>query len=79
MLGGIIQFGPGNYDGALLLKLLVGGLCGTLTASLIGGRIAQRPLRVGLLVMLMLLGFQLALHGYTFTREMHAALQTSSR
>jgi len=43
------------------------------------GRIAQCPLRVGLLVMLMMVGFQLALHGYTFRPEMHAALRTSSR
>jgi len=79
MLGGIIQFGAGNYDGALLVKLLIGGLCGTLAASLVAGRIAQRPLRVGFLVMLMLLGFQLALHGYTFRSEMRGAVQASSK
>jgi len=62
-VGGLIQFGAGSYDGALLLKLLIGGLCGTLAATLVVGRIAQRQLRVGLLVMLMLLGGQLALHG----------------
>lgn len=69
LTGGIIQFGAGNYDGALLLKLLMGGLCGTLTASLIAGRIAQRPLRAGLLLMLIVLGCELAFHGYTFTPQ----------
>ena len=62
-IGSIIQLSAGNYDGALLLKLACGGLCGAFTGSLLAGRIAQRPLRVGLLVMLVVLGCQLALHG----------------
>jgi uncharacterized membrane protein YfcA len=76
-VGGIIQLGAGNYDGALLLKLIAGGLCGAFTGSLLAGRIAQRPLRVGLLVVLILLGCQLALHGYTL--NVHAAVQAPIR
>ncbi len=62
-IGGFIQVGAGNYDAALLLKLVVGGLAGAFTGSLLAGRVAQRPLRVALLVMLVVLGCQLALHG----------------
>jgi uncharacterized protein len=79
MVGGLIQFGAGNYDEGLLLKLLIGGLCGTLTASLIAGRIPQRPLRVGLLLLLILLGCQLALHAYPIAGGIHAAVQASSK
>jgi uncharacterized membrane protein YfcA len=60
--GSVIQLGAGNYDGALLLKLVVGGLCGALTGSALAGRIAQRPLRVALLLVLIVLGCRLALH-----------------
>jgi uncharacterized protein len=60
--GSIIQVSAGNYDGALLLKLVIGGVCGALTGSALAGRIAQRPLRVALLVALIVLGCRLALH-----------------
>jgi len=62
-IGSFIQVGAGNYDPALLLRLLVGGFCGAFAGSLLSGRIAQRPLRVGLLLVLIGLGSQLALHG----------------
>lgn len=64
-IGGLIQVSTGNYDGQLLAKLLCGGLCGALSGSLLSGRIAQRPLRIGLLMLLILLGSQLALHGHS--------------
>jgi hypothetical protein len=60
-VGSLIQVGAGNYDGALLLKLVVGGIFGAFTGSMLAGRIQQRPLRVGLLLMLIVLGCQLAL------------------
>ena len=60
--GSIIQVGAGNYDSALLLKLVIGGLAGAFTGSMLAGRIAQKPLRVGLLVALIILGCRLALH-----------------
>jgi uncharacterized protein len=76
-LGSMIQLGAGNYDGTLLMKLVIGGLCGAFSGSLLAGRIAQRPLRIGLLVVLILLGCQLALHGYTL--NVHAAAQAPLR
>jgi uncharacterized membrane protein YfcA len=61
-VGSVIQVGAGNYDGALLLKLVVGGIAGALTGSALAGRVAQKPLRVGLLLVLIVLGCQLAFH-----------------
>lgn len=64
-VGSVIQLGAGNYDGILLLKLIAGGLCGAACGSLLSGRIAQRPLRVCLLMTLIALGIQLATHTQT--------------
>ena len=61
-IGSLIQVGAGNYDGALLLKLVIGGILGALTGSALAGRVAQKPLRVGLLLVLIVLGCQLAFH-----------------
>jgi uncharacterized membrane protein YfcA len=60
-IGSVIQVGAGNYDSALLLKLVTGGIVGAVTGSVLAGRIAQRPLRVALLLTLIFLGCQLAL------------------
>jgi uncharacterized membrane protein YfcA len=60
-VGSFIQVGAGNYDAALLLKLVIGGVVGALSGSVLAGRIAQRPLRVVLLVALIVLGCQLAM------------------
>ncbi len=60
--GSLIQLSVGNYDGALLMKLVIGGLCGAFTGSLLVGKVAQRPLRIGLLLVLIALGTQLATH-----------------
>ena len=70
-VGSIIHLSAGNYDPSLLLKLVTGGLCGAVTGSFLAGRIAQRPLRVALLLTLVVLGSQLALHGHTTTVEQH--------
>jgi hypothetical protein len=59
-IGGMIQVAAGNYNGPLLLKLVIGGLCGAFTGSLLAGKIAQRPMRVALLLTLIVLGSQLA-------------------
>jgi uncharacterized membrane protein YfcA len=61
-IGSLIQVSAGNYDGALLLKLVAGGIAGALTGSALAGRVAQRPLRIGLLLVLIVLGCQLAFH-----------------
>lgn len=62
-VGSIIHVGAGNYDPMLLLHLCIGGAFGALTGSAIAGHINQRPLRVALLLMLVVLGCQLALQG----------------
>lgn len=62
LVGSLIQVGAGNYDPALLLKLVMGGVLGAVCGSLLSGKVAQRPLRIGLLLVLMFLGFQLATH-----------------
>jgi uncharacterized membrane protein YfcA len=62
-IGSFIHLGAGNYDPGLLLHLCIGGALGALTGSAIAGHINQRPLRVALLLMLVVLGCQLALQG----------------
>ncbi len=62
-VGSMMQVSTGNYDLALLIKLVAGGLCGAFIGSFLAGRIPQRPLRFALLSMLIMLGLQLALHG----------------
>jgi uncharacterized membrane protein YfcA len=62
LVGSIIQLGAGNYDAVLLAKLVAGGICGAVCGSLLAGKIAQRPLRLGLLLLLILIGLQLAVH-----------------
>jgi len=78
-VGSLIQVGQGNFDGALLSKLVIGGLCGAFTGTLLAGRIAQRPLRFGLLLMLVILGFQLATHNGKAASAAHPVLQAKRR
>lgn len=79
-VGSLIQASQGNYDGALLWKLVVGGLLGAFSGTMLAGRIAQRPLRVGLLLALIILGVQLALHGGASSAIVpHAMLQAWRR
>lgn len=80
-VGGLIQVSQGNYDAALLTKLVIGGLAGALCGTLLAGRVAQRPLRVVLLTMLVVLGFQLATHGPNAAAHpvTHSALQAWRR
>ena len=73
-VGSVIQLGAGNYDGMLLLKLIVGGLCGAACGSLLSGKIAQRPLRIALLLALMALGIQLATHNQSPKQRAHVVL-----
>jgi hypothetical protein len=61
-VGSMMQVSVGNYDGALLLKLVIGGIFGAVTGSFLAGRVRQRPLRFALLIMLVVLGCQLANH-----------------
>jgi uncharacterized membrane protein YfcA len=78
-VGSVIQLGQGNFDSTLLYKLVIGGLCGAITGSFLAGKIAQRPLRVGLLAMLVVLGFQLATHSAKPAPSPRAMLQAYGR
>jgi uncharacterized membrane protein YfcA len=60
LAGSIINLGSGNYNPGLLLNLSIGGVCGALTGSMLAGRVAQRPLRIALLLTLTVLGCRLA-------------------
>jgi uncharacterized membrane protein YfcA len=76
-VGSMMQVSAGNYDPALLLKLVVGGICGAITGSYLSGRVRQRPLRFALLVMLVILGCQLATHQSKAQTPDHHVLLTS--
>ncbi|MBV8811780.1 MAG: sulfite exporter TauE/SafE family protein [Acidobacteriaceae bacterium] len=60
LVGSGIHVSAGNYDSALLAKLAIGGVLGALTGSASAGRVAQRPLRIALLLTLIALGLRLA-------------------
>jgi uncharacterized protein len=78
-IGSLIQVGQGNFDTMLLAKLVAGGLCGAFTGTLLAGRIAQRPLRFALLLVLVFLGFQLATHSSKAAPASHSVLQAERR
>ena len=74
-IGSAIHLSAGNYDGALLLKLVVGGVLGAITRSLLAGRIAPKLMRVTVLVMLVVLGVQLAFHRQPAPPHLQAEVQ----
>jgi uncharacterized membrane protein YfcA len=59
LIGGGFQFTTGNYDPALLGKLLAGGLVGVLVGANLSALMPSRPLRFALSIWLMSLGGQL--------------------
>jgi hypothetical protein len=62
-VGSGFQLSMGNYDPHLLILLAIGGVAGAVAGSMLAGRVAQRPLRVGLLLVLIALGSQLCYRG----------------
>jgi len=62
-VGSGFQISLGNYDGHLLLLLAIGGVAGAVAGSMLTGKIAPRPLRVALLIVLIALGSQLCYRG----------------
>jgi uncharacterized membrane protein YfcA len=74
-VGSAFHLGAGNYDASLLFKLVAGGVLGALTGSILAGRIAALPMRLAILVMLVILGTQLALHGQAITPHLQAVLR----
>jgi uncharacterized protein len=61
--GSGIQLLAGNYDGSVLLKLLIGGFFGAFTGSLLAVRIPSRPLKWALAGWLAALGLNLFFRG----------------
>jgi uncharacterized membrane protein YfcA len=62
-VGSGIQVFAGNYDGGLLVKLLIGGAFGAIVGPLLALRIPSQPLKWGLAMWLALLGVQLLVRG----------------
>lgn len=59
LIGGGFQFSTGNYDPALLAKLICGGIAGVLVGANLSALMPPRPLRFALSLWLMSLGGQL--------------------
>ena len=78
-IGSAIHLSAGNYDSSLLLKLVIGGIFGAVSGSLFAGRIAPLPMRRAILVMMVLLGTQLAFHGQAAVPHLQAALSSFQR
>jgi uncharacterized protein len=78
-VGSGFHISMGNYDPHLLLLLASGGVAGAVAGSMLAGKIAQRPLRLALLVVLILLGGQLCYRGLNQNRENRAASLAPAR
>ncbi len=63
IVGSGIQIFAGNYNGAVLEGLLIGGVIGALFGGFLALRIPSRPLKWGLAVWLAVLGVQLFVRG----------------
>ena len=59
LAGGGVQLSAGNYDSAILLRLVVGGAFGALLGANLTAFLPSRGLRVALSLWLMSLGIQL--------------------
>ncbi len=74
-IGSAIHLSAGNYDGLLLLKLVSGGIAGAIAGSLLAGRVSPLPMRLAVLVMLLILGVQLAFHGEAASPHLQAVVR----
>jgi len=63
LAGGGIHAAMGSFNGAVLARLLAGGAVGALTGTALSSRIPARPLRLALLVVMAILGAQIAWKG----------------
>lgn len=62
-VGSGFEISVGNYDPHMLLLISTGGVVGAVAGSMLTGKVAQRPLRIGLLLVLIALGAQLCYRG----------------
>jgi uncharacterized membrane protein YfcA len=63
LVGGGIRAAAGDLDGAVLTKLLIGGIAGAITGAMLASRLPSKKLRFVLCVALVFLGGQLAWKG----------------
>jgi uncharacterized membrane protein YfcA len=63
VVGSGIQIFAGNYDPAILVKLVIGGALGAIAGGLLAMRLPSRPLKWALAVWLAGLGIQLFFRG----------------
>jgi hypothetical protein len=63
LAGGGVLLASGHYDAAILPKVLAGGIVGAIVAPNLATRIPTRPLRIGLLLWIVVLGAQLVTKG----------------
>ena len=63
LVGGGFHFGAGNYDAAVLGRLIVGGIAGVLIGANLSATLPSRPLRVAISVWLVSVGAQLLWRG----------------
>lgn len=59
LIGGGLHLYEGHYDGAIMLKLIVGGIAGAYSGATLATLLPSRPLRLALSVWLAALGAQL--------------------
>jgi uncharacterized protein len=59
VIGGGFHFGAGHYAGALLTKLIIGGLAGAVAGASLSSVVPARALRVALSIWLVIVGAQL--------------------
>jgi uncharacterized membrane protein YfcA len=59
LVGGGLQFGAGNYEPALLMELIGGGIAGVLAGANLSALLPSRPLRVAISLWLVSVGGQL--------------------
>lgn len=65
LTGSGMHFAGGNFDSALLLRLVIGGVAGAVTGSWLAPRLPSRQLRFALSVCLVLLGFSFCYRAFT--------------
>jgi uncharacterized membrane protein YfcA len=65
LVGSIVQLAAGHYDAAVLVKLLIGGVFGSILGSALAVKIPSRPLKYGLAAWLAILGVQLCLRAFS--------------
>ena len=65
LVGSGFQFTAGNYEAAILIKLIIGGIAGAMIGTNIAAMAPQRVLRAALSLWLVMLGIQLCWSGLT--------------